>query len=127
MTDFKKIASISILSFLSLFCFQVGIFLFSGHKIKNNSRRTLIFIEIFTGFLLLFDALAYFYRGNTSEVGYLMVCLSNFLVYICNFSVSFFFCFYVCEFIKQSNLSLSLIFHPKTAVKDEIIPNPHIK
>ena len=120
MTDFTRIISISILFFLSFFCFQVGIFLWSGHKLKNNGRRTLIFIEFFTGFLLLSDAIAYFYRGNTSALGYYMVRLSNFLVFVCNFSVSFLFCFYVCEFIKQSRLSLSLIFHPKNAVKNGI-------
>ncbi len=120
MSDFIKIASISTLAFLSFFCFQVGIFLFSGHKIKQNGRRTLIFIEFFTGFLLLFDTLAYLYRGNTSRVGFYMVRLSNFLVFVSNFSISFFFCFYVCEFIKQTRLNLSIIFHPKTSIKNGI-------
>ena len=120
MTDLTRIISISSLFFLSFFCFQVGIFLWSGHNLKQNGRRTLIFIEFFTGFLLLSDALAYLFRGNTSNTGYYMVRLSNFFVFICNFSVSFFFCFYVCEFIKQSRLSLSLLLHPKTSVKNGI-------
>ena len=120
MSDFIRIISLCTLFFLSFLCFQVGIFLSSGHKIKKNGRRTLIFIEFFTGFLLLSDALAYLFRGNTSAAGYYMVRLSNFFVFACNFSVSFFFCFYVCEFLKQSRLSLSLIFHPKAAVKNGI-------
>ena len=120
MTDFTRIISISALCFLSFFCFQVGIFLWSGHALKQNGRRTLIFVELFTGFMLLFDALAYIFRGNTSELGWYMVRLSNLFVYICNFSISFFFCFYVCEVIKQTRLSLTLIFHPKTAVKNGI-------
>ena len=84
MTDFTRIISISSLVFLSFFCFQMGIFLCSGHKINNNSRRTLILLEFFTGFLLLFDALAYIFRGNTSELGWHMVRLSNFLVFVSN-------------------------------------------
>jgi len=120
VSDFIRIISISALCFLSFFCFQVGVFLWSGHKLKQNGRRTLIFIELFTGFMLLFDALAYIFRGNSSNLGWYMVRLSNLFVYICNFSISFFFCFYVCEFIKQSRLSLSLIFHPKSAVKNGI-------
>ena len=120
MTDFTRIISISALCFLSFFCFQVGIFLWSGHALKQNGRRTLIFVELFTGFMLLFDALAYIFRGNTSELGWYMVRLCNLFVYICNFSISFFFCFYVCEVIKQTRLSLTLIFHPKTAVKNGI-------
>ena len=117
MSYFTRIFSIASLAFLSFSCFQVGVFLWSGHNLKQNGRRTLIFIEFFTGFLLLFDALAYYYRGNTSAAGYYMVRLSNFFVFTCNFSVSFFFCFYVCEFIKQSRLSLSLILHPKASIK----------
>ena len=120
MSDFTRIISISSLSFLSFFCFQVGVFLWSGHNLKQNGRRTLIFIEWFTGFLLLSDALAYFYRGNTTVTGYYMVRLSNFFVFICNFSINFFFCLYVCEFIKQSRLNLSLVLHPKTSIKNGI-------
>ena len=120
MSDFIRTISISSLLFLSFFCFQVGIFLWSGHRLKQNGRRTLIFVEIFTGFMLLFDALAYIFRGNTSLLGWYMVRLSNLFVYLCNFSISFFFCFYVCEFLKQARLSLTLIFHPKAAVKNGI-------
>ena len=120
MSDLIRTISISSLIFLSFFCFQVGIFLWSGHQLKQNGRRTLIFVELFTGCMLLFDALAYIFRGNTSTVGWYMVRLSNLFVYICNFSISFFFCFYVCEFIKQSRLSLGLIFHPKASIKNGI-------
>ncbi len=94
--------------------------MWSGYKLKQNGRRTLIFIELFTGFMLLCDALAYLFRGNTSTLGWYMVRLSNLFVYICNFSISFFFCFYVCEFIMQNRLSLSLIFNPKSSVKNKI-------
>lgn len=120
MTEFTRIISIASLAFLSFFCFQTGVFLWSGHKLRQNGRRTLIYIEFFTGVLLLSDALAYLYRGNSSGTGYYMVRLSNFLVFACNFSVSFFFCFYVCEFIKQSRLSLSLLLHPKASVRGGI-------
>ncbi len=120
MTDLIRTISITTLIFLSIFCFQTGIFLTSGHRFKQNARRTLIHIDILTGFLLLFDALAYFYRGNTSNLGYYMVRLSNFFVFIFNFLVTFFFCFYTCEFIKQSRLSLSILLHPEKARKNGI-------
>ena len=120
MTDLTRTISISSLVFLSLFCFQAGIFLCSGHKLRQNGRRTLVFIEFFTGFMLLFDALAYFYRGNTSAAGYYMVRASNFFVFVCNFSISFFFCFYVCEFIMQARLNFSILLKPKSSVKNGI-------
>ena len=120
MTDYTRIISIVSLIILSIFCIQTGFFLVSGHKMKQNGRRTLIYVEFFTGFLLLFDALAYIYRGNTSSLGWYMVRISNFFVYICNFSASFFICFYVCEFIKQSRLSFTINFHPIRAIKNGI-------
>ena len=120
MSDITRIISLSALFFLSFFCFQVGIFLWSGHKLKQNGRRTLIFIELFTGFMLLCDALAYLFRGNTSTLGWYIVRLSNLFVYICNFSISFFFCFYVCEFIKQSRLNFSLIFKISDLKADDL-------
>lgn len=120
MTDLIRTISITTLLILSTFCFQTGIFLISGHRFKQNARRTLIYIDILTGFLLLCDAMAYFYRGNTSNLGYYMVRLSNFFVFIFNFLVTFFFCFYICEFIKQSRLSLSILLHPKKATKNGI-------
>lgn len=51
-----------------------------------------------------------------------MVRLCNFLVFICNSSAAFFFCFYVCEFIKQSRLSFSLLLTPKSSIRKEGIP-----
>ena len=93
MSEFTRIINFSALIFLAFACFQAGIFLWTGHNIKQSSRRTLILLEFFTGFLLLFDALAYFYRGNTGRAGYYMVRLSNFLVFTSNYSVFFLFFF----------------------------------
>lgn len=120
MTDITKIINIAALLTLSFFCFQAGIFLWSGHRLKNNGRRTLINVEFFTAFLLLFDALAYIFRGDTSNLGWYMVRISNFLVFLCNFSASFFICFYVCEFIMQERLSFSITFFPKESRKKGI-------
>ncbi len=120
MSDVTRIFSISSLFFLSLFCFQLGIFLCSGHKIRQNGRRTLIFIEFFTACLLLFDAFAYFFRGNTTAMGFYMVRISNFLVFVCNFSVAFFYCFYVTEFIKHSQLDFAILLRPRDSVKKGI-------
>lgn len=120
MTDFTRIISITVLAVLSFFCFQTGFFLCSGHKLKQNGRRTLILIELFTGFLLFFDALAYLYRGNTSLIGYYMVRISNCCVFICNYFVAFLFCFYACEFIKRARLKFSILFHPADSIKNGI-------
>ena len=120
MSDTVRLISIVILFGLALFCLQVGVFLLSGHKFKNNSRRTLILIEIITGFLLIFDALAYIFRGNTSPLGYYMVRVSNFMVFALNYVTTFFFCFYSAEFIKSDILEFKILCSPRSSVKNEI-------
>ena len=100
MTDLTRIISISSLFFLSFFCFQAGIFLCSGHKLKKNGRRTLVFIEFFTGLMLLFDALAYSYRGNTSSAATTWYASAIFL-FLCTI------CHYLSSFVFMSVNSLS--------------------
>ena len=68
-------------------------------------------VLLMAAYLLLSDALAYFYRGNTSQVGYYMVRLSNFLVFVCNFSVSFFFFNSLRTVKRSSGLWRSYRFH----------------
>ena len=120
MSDIIRLISIVILFGLAFFCLQVGVFLLSGHKLRNNSRRTLILIEIFTGFLLAFDALAYIFRGNTSQTGYYMVRASNFMVFSLNYVLTFFFCFYSMEFIKSEISEFKILRFPRTSIKSGI-------
>ncbi|MCR4579711.1 MAG: hypothetical protein K5681_05120 [Treponema sp.] len=120
MSDSLRTISISTLVFLSFFCLQLGIFLSTGRKIKQAGRRPLILIEFCTGFLLLSDALAYYFRGNTSELGYYMVRLSNFFVFVSPFFITFLLCFFVCEYIMHSRLGFSLLFRPKDSIKNGI-------
>ncbi len=123
MSDTIRIISIVILFGLAFFCLQVGVFLLSGHKFKNNSRRTLILIQFITSLLLIFDALAYIFRGNCSLVGFYMVRISNFMVFALNYVLAFFFCFYSAEFIKSELLEFKILLLPQKAVKNGIPPH----
>ena len=49
--------------------------------------------------VLLFDALAWLYRGNMTTVGYYMVRISNAAVYVLNYSMIIFFTGYLCACI----------------------------
>ena len=120
MSDTVRLISIVILFALGFFCLQVGVFLLSGHKFKNNSRRTLILIQFITGFLLIFDGLAYVFRGNTSEIGLYMVRISNFMVFSLNYVITFFYCFYSVEFIKSDLLQFKLLCSPRASLKSGI-------
>ena len=120
MSDTVRIISVVILVALSFFCVQAGVFLCSGHKIKRNSRRTLVLLEIVTGILLAFDSLAYIFRGSPGALGYHMVRASNFLVFFLNYVTAFFFCFYSCEFVKSDSLDFKILRSPRASVQNGI-------
>ena len=120
MSDTIRLVSIVILFGLAFLCLQVGVFLLSGHKFKNNSRRTLILIQIITGLLLACDALAYIFRGNCSQVGFYMVRISNFMVFAMNYVLTFLFCFYSVEFIKSDLLDFKIFCSPRETVKSGV-------
>ena len=119
MSNTIRIISIVVLSELAFFCLQVGVFLLSGHRLKNNSRRTLILLQFITGALLAFDAMAYIFRG-TSQVGYYMVRISNFMVFALNYFTTFFFCFYSAEFIKSDVLDFKVLFKPRSSIRNGV-------
>lgn len=119
MSNTIRIISIVVLSGLAFFCLQVGVFLLSGHRLKNNSRRTLILLQFITGALLAFDAMAYIFRG-TSQVGYYMVRISNFMVFALNYFTTFFFCFYSAEFIKSDVLDFKVLFKPRSSIRNGV-------
>ena len=120
MSDTIRTVSIVMLSGLAFFCLQVGVFLLSGHKFRNNSRRTLILLQFITAFLLFCDALAYIFRGSTYGVGFYIVRISNFLVFALNYFSTFFFCFYCAEFIKSDVLDFKVLCKPRATLKDGV-------
>ena len=120
MSETIRLISIVILFGLAFFCLQVGVFLLSGHKLKNNSRRTLILLQLLTGLLLIFDALAYIFRGHSSQAGFYMVRISNFMVFALNYFTAFFFCFYSVEFIKSDLLDFKILVNPRASIKNGV-------
>ncbi len=117
MNDTIRIISIVTLFGLAFFCLQVGVFLLTGHKLKDNSRRTLILLQFITGLLLAFDACAYVFRGNVGQIGFYIVRVSNFMVYALNYVTTFIYCFYSAEFIKSDLLPFKTLLSPRSAVK----------
>lgn len=68
--------------FLSGAC-GVLILLTSFTKTMSASRRrALVYMQVVSMLLLLFDREAYIYRGDVSELGYWMVRISNFAVFL---------------------------------------------
>jgi len=69
---------------------------------------------------LIFDALAYIFRGNGGQAGFYMVRTSNFMVFSLNYVTAFLFCFYSVEFIKSDFLEFKILRTPRTSVKSGI-------
>lgn len=120
MNDTIRIISIVTLFGLAFFCLQVGVFLLTGHKLKDNSRRTLILLQFITGLLLAFDACAYVFRGNDGQIGFYIVRVSNFMVYALNYVTTFIYCFYSAEFIKSDLLPFKTLRSPRAAIKSGV-------
>ena len=126
MNDTIRIVSIVTLFGLAFFCLQVGVFLLSGHKFKDNSRRTLILLQVITGLLLVFDALSYVFRGNVGQIGFYIVRVSNFMVYALSYVNTFLFCYYSAEFIKSDLLEFKILRSPRTGVKNGVPPHLYV-
>ena len=56
-------------------------------------------MQFFTAILLFNDALAYIFRGCVGSLGYNMVRISNFMVFILSDVIMFFFHVYVCSYL----------------------------
>ena len=92
---------LNIMVFMSGIC---GILAFSNLVIKSLSRRKKLIMaltELSAMFLLVFDRFSYIYRGDTSEFGYIMVKLSNGLVYF----LTLFMPFMVTQILKDLYLN----------------------
>lgn len=74
--SFEFVATIISLIILSILCLQ---------KNKNQKDKDILWIVFLGAFLLTSDCLAEFYKGNTSEIGYIMTHLCNPLVFIFNY------------------------------------------
>ena len=77
------------------FCIIALVCMYVGNKEDNKSRRILSLLQLLNAFLLLADSLAWAYRGNITTLGYYMVRVSNFCVYIINYTIMSLFTYYV--------------------------------
>ena len=81
MYDFIRANQLNIMLFLCGACSAVFFLLFITRFISETRRRAVILMELIAFFLLFFDRFAYIYAGDMSRTGYIMVRLSNFMVF----------------------------------------------
>ena len=81
-----------IMLLLSGICGIIALFVYMTNTISRRRKAAIMVIEISAMLLVISDRRAYIYRGDTSSLGWLMVRLSNFLVFfltlvvICGFN-----------------------------------------
>ncbi|MBR1861112.1 MAG: HD domain-containing protein [Lachnospiraceae bacterium] len=101
MYEFLKANQLDIMLILDGACLVMTILLFNTKFLRKERRAILILMELIAFFLLWFDREAYIYSGNTTELGYIMVRLSNFSVFFLTSGVVFGFNLYLRDLIKN--------------------------
>ncbi len=81
MFEFLRTNQLNIMLLLCGACGILTLLLFVTRFLNRRKKWTLIMMELIALFLLWFDRLAYIYAGDVSEKGYIMVRLSNFMVF----------------------------------------------
>ncbi|MBR2529823.1 MAG: HD domain-containing protein [Lachnospiraceae bacterium] len=92
------------LNIMLLLCGACGILVFlllNTRFLRPGRKRILMLMEIFAMFLLWFDRQAYIWAGDVSHKGYVMVRLSNFMVFFLTPAIVFGFNLYAGDLIKN--------------------------
>ncbi len=79
--EFLRQHQLNIMLFLSGICSVLAILSFFTSSMPKKRRRAIMIMEIYGALLLIMDRYAYIFRGNTSELGWWMVRISNFSVF----------------------------------------------
>ncbi|MBQ2183074.1 MAG: hypothetical protein II399_00430 [Lachnospiraceae bacterium] len=72
---------LNIMLVLSGVCAILAVFVLFLKTMSPRRKTSLILMDISAGLLLVFDRYAYLFRGDISELGFVMVRVSNFLVF----------------------------------------------
>ena len=99
---------------LCAICAAMTVMLFLTKFLSLKRKWILIGMEVIAVLLLFFDRLAYIYTGNPSYTGYIMVRVSNFVVFFMTSAIIFCFNFYLIDLLtnegKLSAIPKRLIF-----------------
>ena len=77
-----QVINSSLLLSESLFCLVAAVCFFLGKNYDRRTRKWMIWMQLAAALLLFSDANAYFFRGVPGTIGYWMVRITNFLVFL---------------------------------------------
>ena len=81
MFDFIRKYQMDIMTALIAACVVIALLLIITRFLPFRRRMRLILMEVVAAGLLFFDRMAYIYSGDVSQMGFIMVRLSNFMVF----------------------------------------------
>ncbi|WP_051538158.1 ATP-binding protein [Butyrivibrio proteoclasticus] len=103
MFNFFREIQLDLMLVLAGSCGVLVILALFTKTITRRRKHAMVFLELGAMFLLLFDRLAYMYRGDTSITGYHMVRISNFMVYFLSLFIIHSFTIYLMDLIITCN------------------------
>ena len=99
MFEFIEKYQLDIMLSLCVISVTMGALLLVTRYITKRRKWILIFMEMTAALLLGFDRTAYIYKGDTSQMGYVMVRLSNFMVFFLTSAVVLIFDLYLMDLL----------------------------
>lgn len=99
MFEFIEKYQLDIMLSLCVISVTMGALLLVTRYISKRRKWILIFMEMTAALLLGFDRAAYVYKGDTSQMGYVMVRLSNFMVFFLTSAVVLIFDLYLMDLL----------------------------
>ncbi len=100
--DFIKIHQLNIMLAFAGICAAMIVMLLFTKAMSTRKKWILILMELSAFLLVFFDRLAYIYSGNLSRTGYVMVRVSNFIVFFITSEIVLAYDLYLVEMIKES-------------------------
>ena len=97
--DFIREHQMNIMLALCAICANMAILLMFTRFLTPRRRLILILMEVAATLLLGFDRAAYLYKGDISDVAYIMVRLSNFMVFFLTSAIVFIFNIYITDLL----------------------------
>ncbi len=79
--EFIRAHQLNVMLFMSGICAILAFMTLIAESPSGRKKRILAVMELSAMLLLVFDRLSYIYRGDTSEAGFMIVRISNGLVF----------------------------------------------
>lgn len=93
----------------SVFCLIMVVCQVLGTTKGDKKRRALVWMELSIALLLVMDSMAWLFRGYPGTVGYYMVRITNFIVFVTSDTILMLYHIYICRCIFGSDSKAAAI------------------